>query len=228
MPKYNFGTSYGIAISKIEGTSNMNDPRFESIAGCGANKSKTFGVISGGQTYFQVKNPISGFYISNTVNSINGIRNGTSSIGKFQKEGDYFKLLISAKKFNSNPNMADMLVGEIEIMLAEFKDGKLIYNKDWTWIDLTSIPKGYDYIMFDFDSNVKNKYGLMSASKELCIDNINLKIKGGTDNISSNTLNKETKEISRYSIDGRRLNSPQKGINIIKMSNGTIKKVLVK
>ena len=35
-------------------------------------------------------------------------------------------------------------------------------------------------------------------------------------------------EQERYSLDGRRLNSPKKGINIIRMSDGTTKKVLVK
>ena len=35
-------------------------------------------------------------------------------------------------------------------------------------------------------------------------------------------------ESERYSTDGMRISSPQKGINIIRMSNGTVKKVLVK
>ncbi len=35
-------------------------------------------------------------------------------------------------------------------------------------------------------------------------------------------------ESERYSTDGTRLASPQKGINIIRMSDGTVKKVLVK
>jgi len=35
-------------------------------------------------------------------------------------------------------------------------------------------------------------------------------------------------EAMRYSTDGTRIASPKKGINIIKMSDGTVKKVLVK
>ena len=35
-------------------------------------------------------------------------------------------------------------------------------------------------------------------------------------------------EVARYTIDGRALNAPQTGVNIIKMSDGTVKKVLVK
>lgn len=36
------------------------------------------------------------------------------------------------------------------------------------------------------------------------------------------------KEVARYTIDGRRINEPQAGINIVKMSDGTTVKVLVK
>ena len=35
-------------------------------------------------------------------------------------------------------------------------------------------------------------------------------------------------EVSRYTIDGKKLSEPQEGINIIKMSDGTTKKVIVK
>ena len=38
----------------------------------------------------------------------------------------------------------------------------------------------------------------------------------------------ELKEIARYTIDGRKINDPQRGINIVKLSNGSIIKVLVK
>jgi hypothetical protein len=35
-------------------------------------------------------------------------------------------------------------------------------------------------------------------------------------------------EIKRYAIDGRAIKDSHKGVNIIKMNNGTIKKVVVK
>ena len=46
---------------------------------------------------------------------------------------------------------------------------------------------------------------------------------------SVNTLNAtDGQPVSRYSISGRKLQTSQKGINIIRMSDGTVKKVLVK
>ena len=38
----------------------------------------------------------------------------------------------------------------------------------------------------------------------------------------------EKTEVSRYAIDGKKLSEPQNGINIIKMSDGTTKKVIEK
>lgn len=37
-----------------------------------------------------------------------------------------------------------------------------------------------------------------------------------------------TFEVKRYTINGRQISQPQKGINIIKMSDGTSKKIFVK
>jgi hypothetical protein len=34
--------------------------------------------------------------------------------------------------------------------------------------------------------------------------------------------------VERYTIDGKRINQPQRGLNLIKMSDGTVKKVVVK
>lgn len=42
------------------------------------------------------------------------------------------------------------------------------------------------------------------------------------------TSDEKTTELSHYSIDGTRLASPQKGINIVKIDNGSTKKILVK
>ena len=38
----------------------------------------------------------------------------------------------------------------------------------------------------------------------------------------------EVSEVARYTIDGRKISAPEKGINIVKMSDGTSKKVVIK
>ena len=45
--------------------------------------------------------------------------------------------------------------------------------------------------------------------------------------IESTTFNKTTTE-KYYTVDGRQLKQPQKGLNIIKSSDGTTRKVVIK
>lgn len=45
---------------------------------------------------------------------------------------------------------------------------------------------------------------------------------------SLNTNANDVQEVSRYSDNGQRLNSPAKGLNIVKYNNGTVKKIMVK
>lgn len=53
-------------------------------------------------------------------------------------------------------------------------------------------------------------------------------VEEGTTAISNVTTSKNAVEIARYSIDGKRLSAPQKGLNIVVMSDGSKRKVLVK
>ena len=46
----------------------------------------------------------------------------------------------------------------------------------------------------------------------------------GVDNVTTST---NTKEVSRYSANGHRLSAPTKGLNIVKYSDGSVKKVVV-
>ena len=41
------------------------------------------------------------------------------------------------------------------------------------------------------------------------------------------TTSTDTKELSRYSVNGQRLSAPTKGLNIVKYSDGSVKKVVV-
>ena len=41
------------------------------------------------------------------------------------------------------------------------------------------------------------------------------------------TTSNDAKELSRYSVNGQRLSAPSKGLNIVKYSDGSVKKVVV-
>ena len=75
------------------------------------------------------------------------------------------------------------------------------------------------------------KTALASAMNDLWVDNTNMVAVGESDltGISDNVINwNDVKEVSRYTIDGQKLNAPMKGVNLVKLSNGKTIKVVVK
>ena len=49
-----------------------------------------------------------------------------------------------------------------------------------------------------------------------------------TTGIMATTATQQPKIVERYTIDGKRISQPQRGLNIIKMSDGTTKKIIIK
>ena len=80
------------------------------------------------------------------------------------------------------------------------------------------------------EKEVDGKTALASAMNDLWVDNTNMVAVGESDLTDiSNVINRnDVKEIGRYTIDGQKLNAPTKGINLVKLSNGQIIKVVVK
>ena len=96
---------------------------------------------------------ISGFYVTNTTYAENSILNGDNYARKLDQEGDVFTLKITGYKAD------DTETGTVVYNLAEVKDGKLCYVKDWRWVDLTSLGK-VKYVKFSFDGSDVGDYGL--------------------------------------------------------------------
>ena len=80
-------------------------------------------------------------------------------------------------------------------------------SRDWTLY----VPKG-----------TKNAY--QNSEWRYCKEIIEMETSG----IDSVILNLDAKEVSRYSVNGQRLAVPVKGLNIVKYSDGTARKVVVK
>jgi hypothetical protein len=49
-----------------------------------------------------------------------------------------------------------------------------------------------------------------------------------TTDIAVTTATQQPTIVERYTIDGKRINQPQRGLNIIRMSDGTTKKVIIR
>jgi hypothetical protein len=97
-------------------------------------------------------------------------------------------------------------VSDEEVLKAEMADGDLV---------ITPLKAGKADITIQINSNGK-----------LAETVVSVEVTEATDIDAVEGVKAE--ETGRYTLDGKMLNSPQRGINIIRMSDGTIKKVIVR
>ena len=98
-------------------------------------------------------------------------------------------------------------VADNNVATATVKDGKLV---------VTGVKAGNTTVELNFCSN--------GISTKTTVRFFVTKATGITDTQTS----ADVREIARFTIDGKRINQPQRGINIVKYSDGTVKKVIVK
>ena len=98
-------------------------------------------------------------------------------------------------------------VSKDNIATATVKDGKLV---------VTGVKEGSTSVTLNFCSN--------GISTTATVRVVVSKATGITDTQTS----ADVREIARFTIDGKRISQPQRGINIVKYSDGTVKKVVVK
>ena len=81
---------------------------------------------------------------------------------------------------------------------------------------------------FAVSSSHNNDYG-MTTPGYFCMDNLN-GTPDMTSSISGNVINisDTAVEVERYTLGGVRISSPVRGVNIVKMSDGSVRKVYVR
>lgn len=205
----------------------------EFAAGHGAEGSANYGVIYGSSTPNEqmeiVKvadgdaegKIIKGMNITNSAWTVECVKNGNGSAQKFA-QGSWFKVTFTGVK-------ADKTTASVDYYLADYRsanEAEWTCLTDWTWVDLSSLGKVVS-LNVSFDGTDKGSYGL-NTSCYVCIDNVGCE-KNTSTGIAANKWNSvELREVARYTIDGKRISAPQKGINIIRMSDGSTRKVVVK
>lgn len=97
-------------------------------------------------------------------------------------------------------------VSDEKVLKAEMADGDLV---------ITPLKAGKADITIQINSNGKLAETVVSVEISEATD---IDVVEGV----------KAEEVGRYTLDGKMLNAPQRGINIIRMSDGTIKKVIVR
>lgn len=87
------------------------------------------------------------------------------------------------------------------------------------------------YSFYDIDTSNCTLYvpkGSLNAYRNSQWNTFKRIIEMDATGINSVTLTPNAKEASRYSADGQQLATPAKGLNIVKYSDGSVRKVIVK
>ena len=98
-------------------------------------------------------------------------------------------------------------VADKNVATATVKNGKLV---------VTGVKAGNTTVTLNFCSN-----GISTTAT------VNVTVTQTT-GITGTQTSADVREVARFTIDGKRINQPQRGINIVKYSDGTVKKVVVK
>lgn len=120
---------------------------------------------------------------------------------------DLAKVCSDADNFQAAIVKTVKSVADNNIATATVKNGKLV---------VTGVKAGNTTVTLNFCSN-----GISTTAT------VNVKVTKAT-GITDTQTSADVREVARFTIDGKRINQPQRGINIVKYSDGTVKKVVVK
>ncbi len=159
------GAAYSsLTDSVTEGYMNQ----YSVMAGQGALGSKQFALLFDDGASFRV-NYEPGYDVQ-TLKSVmvcNGtypyleMRNG--GYGKKFAEGDFFKVTFKGYK-------GEVLTGEVDYFLADFREGRRFLNNNWEYLDLTPLGDA-ERVEVVFDGSDKGEYGL-NTPRYVFIDNL--------------------------------------------------------
>lgn len=218
------------------GYTNMTSTNFESyllgqwknVVGGGAEESENYMVAYPG--YYGGKitvmnNPdgdvISGCYITNSAYTLDNILNGdgmSNDDGAPFGQGDYLKLTITADNGKS-----------LDFYLADYRaaeESERYYVNDWTWVDL-SVLGTVKELTFTFDGTKKNSFGLTTATY-FCMDNLGGEAPEATSVNVARHSGKAGGVSEVYDLGGRRQATMHRGFNVVRMNDGSVRKIVVK
>lgn len=115
--------------------------------------------------------------------------------------------------------------------LTDISGDAIVWNGDaYSNTYSFTLPEEWDADNVNVVAFISRPLNRTSRINDLWVNNAETCKAGyGTSGISGTTANKENAtETARYTADGRKISEPVKGLNIIRMSDGTIRKVIVK
>ena len=212
----------------------LND-QWNNIVGGGYDGSTNYGVAFAsefnGPCYVTLLSEepavVPGFYITNSSYAYTSMMNGDGFAKKFGK-GDWFKLTITGYGAD------DAVTATKEYYLADLRDEATAYIiNDWRYVDLTSLG-AVAKIGFSLSSSDNGAYG-MNTPGYFCFDNFGAE---GTEVLPEKNVDVATaiadftankiQATGYYNLNGMNLMKMQKGVNIVRMADGSVHKIVIK
>lgn len=167
MPEYSYFYNFMYSNSTSTSFTTYIPDEWNNAVGGGVNGSENFVVAypQGGKIYVMNNadgDVIPGMYITNDAWVVDNVLNGDGLTEGAFKQGDWFKLTITADNGNS-----------MDYYLADYRaeqEADRYYLDAWQWIDLSKLGT-VKSLSFSFDGTRKNSWGLTTATY-FCLDNL--------------------------------------------------------
>ena len=223
-----WGSWSGVGVSNETSTSYATtDDQFRNAVGHGYDGSNNYAVVypsALGETAEPINGPaiISGMYVTNSAWNVKAYTVGDDMTPGAFTTGDWCKLTITGTH-------ADETTATVEVYLADYRSEDAVhhyYIDWWQWVDLTSLGEVKN-ITFSISSSRNNNWG-MTTPNYFCFDNLGGE-PDGTVGISHPTTAKQQQPATKvgiYTLDGKQITTPRHGLHIIRMSDGTTRKVV--
>ncbi len=169
---------------------------------------------------------VKGFYVTNNAYAYTSMKNGDSYAKQFGL-GDWLKLTVTGY------DATGAETGTKDFYLADLREADKAYiiNK-WYYVDLSTLG-AVSKIGFAMSSSDTGEWG-MNTPAYFCMDNFGAE---GTEVVPEKNIDvtgietingTAAKSVARYNLNGVSVQGSQKGLNIIRMSDGSVRKVMVK
>ena len=186
--------------------------QFNNIAGKAYDGSNFCVITTYGETVdFTAPAQLKGFWFVNSAYTAEVIKNGNAYAHKFEAT-DWLTCTVTGTQ-------ADGTTKTVDIKLAENGD----YVKEWQFADLSALGT-VSSLSFSFSGSDSGDWGVNTPAY-ICIDN--LTYAPAATAVSAAKV-AASAVVARYDLNGRQLSAPQKGLNIVRMADGTVRKVVVK
>lgn len=224
-PAYASWSGFGVSNTTSTTYADWFTDQYNNCIGGGYGGTGNFAIVypsTVGEAVEPVNGPevVSGMYVTNSAWNVQAYNDGDGYTGPFAT-GDWCKLTITGTH-------ADETTATLDVYLADYRSNNAAdqyYISKWQWVDLTPLGE-VKRLTFEITSNHANEWG-MTTPGYFCMDNF-----GGEPDESASIRRPGTSnnvvEIARYTLDGKAISAPQRGLNIVRLSDGTIIKEMVR